>query len=69
MNELAFVVFLIHALSEAWGMATPKVYALLKTSGALDRYIIPYYDVLHTCGSQYLVEDVSGYLRERGYLT
>lgn len=69
MNELAFVVFLIHALSEAWGMATPKVYALLKTSGALDRYIIPYYDVLHTCGSQYLVEDVSGYLRDRGCLT
>ena len=67
VNELAFVVFLIHALSEAWGMGTPKVYSLLKESGALDRYVIPCYDVLHTCGSQYLVEDITGYLTERGY--
>jgi len=67
INELSFVVFLIHALSEAWGASTPKVYSILKESGALNRYIIPYYDVLHTCGSQYLVEDVTGYLRDRGY--
>lgn len=35
-SELAFVVYLILALSDAWKMATPNVYSLLKTSGALD---------------------------------
>lgn len=66
-SELAFVVYLIHALSEAWKMATPNVYSLLKTSGTLDKYVIPFYDVLHTCGSRYLVEDITGYLTDRGY--
>ena len=66
-SELAFVVFLIHALSEAWGMNTPRVYSLLKSSGALDKYIVPFYDVLHTCGGEYLVEDVTGYLKDKGY--
>lgn len=65
-NELSFVVFLINALSDAWGKATSDVYSLLKSSGALDQYVIPYYDVLHTCGSAYLVEDITDYLSRRG---
>ena len=67
MSELAFAVFVINALSEAWGIATPKVYSLLKKSGALDNYIVPYYDVLHTCGREYLIDDLTGYLTDRGY--
>lgn len=66
-DELAFVVFIIHALSEAWRVGSPKVYSLLKKSGALDKYIVPFYDVLHTCGKKYLVEDITGYLADRGY--
>ena len=67
MSELTFAVFVINALSEAWGGATPRVYSLLKQSGALDKYIVPYYDVLHTCGKEYLVDDLTGYLTDRGY--
>lgn len=67
MSELSFVVFLINALSEAWGMITPQVYDVLKRSGAIDQYIVPCYDVLHTCGREYLVDDITGYLQERGY--
>jgi hypothetical protein len=67
ISELAFAVFVINALSEAWGIATPKVYSLLKQSGALDNYIVPYYDVLHTCGREYLIDDLTGYLTDRGY--
>ena len=61
------MVFLINALSEAWGVATPKVYSILKKSGALDEYIVPCYDVLHTFGKEYLVDDLTGYLTDRGY--
>ncbi|MBQ2631462.1 MAG: DUF3791 domain-containing protein [Kiritimatiellae bacterium] len=28
---------------------------------------MPYYDVLHTCGREYLVDDITGYLTDRGY--
>ena len=68
-DQLTFVVFLIHALKEAWGVGAPKVYSLLKKSDALDKYIVPFYDVLHTCGKNYLVEDITGYLADRGYAT
>ena len=68
-DQLTFVVFLIHALKEAWGVGAPEVYSLLKKSGALDKYIVPFYDVLHTCGKNYLVEDITGYLADRGYAT
>ncbi len=67
MSELAIAVFVINALSEAWGIATTKVNSLLKQSGALDNYIVPYYDVLHTCGREYLIDDLTGYLTDRGY--
>jgi hypothetical protein len=43
-------------------------YKRLKTSGILDDYIIPSYDVLHTFGSRYLMEDLTGYMREKGVL-
>lgn len=65
--QLSFAVYLVNALSAAWGMTSPKVYSLLKSSKALDDYIIPFYDVLHTCGERYLVEDITGYLKEQGY--
>ena len=67
MSEMSFVVFMIHALSEAWGWAMPRTYALLKKSGVIDNYLVPCYDVLHSCGREYLVEDVTGYLQDRGF--
>ena len=67
MSELAFAVFVINALSEAWGVATPKVYSLVKQYRALDDYFVPSYDVLHTCGREYLIDDLTGYLTDRGY--
>ena len=35
-------------------------------SGILDNYIIPGYDVLHTLGKEYLVEDITEFVREKG---
>ena len=65
-KSLEFTVFLIHALADAWKQPYRNVYRVLNESGALDDYIIPYYDVLHTQGKQYLVEDITGYLTDRG---
>lgn len=65
-SEMSFVVFLIHALSEAWGVSLPQTYARLKEANAIEGYIVPCYDVLHSCGREYLVEDITGYLSDRG---
>ena len=63
---LEFTVFLIHALADDWGRSCSRVYHVLNESGILDDYIVPFYDVLHTQGQQYLVEDITDFAREKG---
>lgn len=65
-KELTFVVFILYALGEHCKMTTPEVYEILSTTGILDDYIIKCYDVLHTLGKEYLVEDITEFVREKG---
>lgn len=65
-KELTFVVFILHALGQHWNMTTPEVYDILNSTGILDDYIIKCYDVLHTLGKEYLVEDITEFVREKG---
>ena len=65
-KELTFVIFILHALGQHWNMTTPEVYEILNTTGILDDYIIKCYDVLHTLGKEYLVDDITDFVREKG---
>jgi len=65
-KELTFVVFILYALGEHWKMTTPEVYEILDSTGILDDYIIKCYDVLHTLGKEYLIEDITEFVREKG---
>ncbi len=65
-KTLEFTIFLIHALADDWGRSYRSVYQVLNETGILDDYILPFYDVLHTQGKQYLVEDITGFVRDRG---
>lgn len=65
-KELTFVVFILHALGQHWNMTTPEVYDILNSTGILDDYIIKCYDVLHTLGKEYLVEDITEFVGEKG---
>ena len=65
-SSMKFTVFMIHALAEAWGISCGEVYRKLNQSGAIDNYLTPHYDVLHTLGEQYLIEDIEEYLKIRG---
>ena len=65
-KELTFVVFILHALGQHWNMTTPEVYDILNSTGILDDYIIKCYDVLHTLGKEYIVEDITELVREKG---
>ena len=37
----------------------------IKKSGCLDEYLIPFYDVLHTQSTDYVVHDIGEYLKGR----
>ena len=65
-KELRFSIFILYSLAEKWRMTPSEVYNILNTTGILDNYIIPGYDVLHTQGKEYLVEDITEFVKEKG---
>ena len=67
-NSIDFVTYCIGNLSRRLGLNAREVYHRLKASGILMDYIIPSYDVLHTFGKEYLMEDLTDYMREKGVL-
>ena len=65
-EQLKFCIFIINQISNILNKPTAIVYKLLSESGVLDEYIIGCYDALHTLGREYLIEDITGMLRDRG---
>lgn len=70
MNKdvLEFVTYCISKLSQQLGMSQKEVYNRLNRSGILYGYMVPSYDVLHTFGSRYLMNDLIEYMKEKGEL-
>lgn len=67
-NVLEFVTFCIGAVAGRLRLSRNDVYGRLKRSGILDEYIIPSYDVLHTFGSGYVVDDITDLMMKKGVL-
>lgn len=65
-EELRFSIFVIYSLADKWKKTPADVYKILNSTGILDNYVISYYDVLHTQGKEYLVEDLTEYVKEKG---
>lgn len=67
-ENLWFVTYCISQLAALLSLSQRQVYRLLLESGILYDYIVPSYDVLHTFGSKYLMDDLTGLMREKGVL-
>ncbi len=67
-DVLGFVTFCVGAIARTLQLPRNNVYAMLKQSGILYDYIVPCYDVLHTFGSDYIVEDITDYMRKKGLI-
>lgn len=68
-KELEIYVFLINILAEHLDLLTPEIYMKLNDSQFLDDYFIPFYDVLHTLGEEYMIHGKTDMMREQGVLT
>ena len=64
-SEMEFSIFLIHQMAEFWHKTPSEVYSILDSSNILDNYIIKHYDVLHSMGSESLIEDLNDYIKEK----
>ena len=60
-NSMAFTIYIIHAIANEKGSTPKEIYRLLKSSGCIDEYLVPSYDVLHTLGTEYLINDAWDY--------
>ena len=67
-NNIDFITYCIGNLSRRLNLSATEVYHRLKQSGILMGYIVPSYDVLLTFGKEYLMEDLTEYMREKGVL-
>ena len=67
-EHLDFITFCVGSLSDALHKSAAQVYSALRSSGVLDDYILPCYDILHTFSKDYLVEELTDVLKERGAL-
>ena len=63
---LDFITFCVGSLADAFDKSASQVYSALRSSGVLNNYIIPCYDVLHTFSKEYLVEELTEVLKEKG---
>lgn len=67
-KHLEFITFCVGSLSDALNKSAYQVYDALLTSGVLNDYIVPCYDTLHTFSKEYIVEELTEVLKERGAL-
>ena len=65
-NELEFAIFCIESVAERLGVSAQKVYdAWCGSADILDGYVIPEYEVLHTQGKEYIVDELIKVMNER----
>lgn len=68
-SNTEFAIFCIEAVAQKLGMDAPQVYVLLaEKSDILNSYILPGYEMLHTQGKAYIVEDIIEVMKQEGVL-
>ena len=65
--QLDFITYCVGNLSDRLNISASRVYKMLRSSGVLNDYIVPCYDVLHTFGKEYIMDDLIAMLKKRGH--
>lgn len=66
-EELEFITFCIENMAEKLNKDSVDLYdAWTKKSDLLYNYIIPCYDILHTQGKEYILDNILDVMAERG---
>jgi hypothetical protein len=66
-KELEFAIFCVENIAIRLGVNAEKVYeALTVKSNILNNYIITNFDILHTQGKDYIIDDILDVMQEQG---
>ncbi len=66
LKELEFAIFCIESVAAKLDVDSRRVYNALEESGVLKDYIFACYDVLHTQGKDYIVDDICRVMEKKG---
>ena len=66
--QLDFVTYCVGNLADRLNISASKAYKMLRSTDILNGYMIPCYDVLHTFGKEYIMDDLINLLKKRGAL-
>ncbi|MBE5847440.1 MAG: DUF3791 domain-containing protein [Lachnospiraceae bacterium] len=61
-DVMEFLVYIIHACANAWNQTPTVVYKMLVANNCISGYLIPNYEILHTQGTSFIVQDVAEYV-------
>ena len=67
-DELLFSVFCIESVAERLRIPGGDAYRKLMQGNIINGYIVPYFDVLHTQGKQYITDDLVRLMRHEGVI-
>lgn len=65
-EKLEFVVYIINKIANKSKKYPSHVYKLLQKTDCIEKYLVPFYDILHTMSSEIVVKDVLEYVEARG---
>ncbi|MEE0451477.1 MULTISPECIES: DUF3791 domain-containing protein [Peptacetobacter] len=65
-KEMDFVVYCVENLANYINEDSVKVFDLLDENELIEGYILKFYDILHTQGKVWIVEDLVEQLEKRG---
>ena len=65
---LNFTIFCVGNLAEYLKMNARDVYHKMQEADIISSYIIPCYEVLHSVPKEYIIEDLSTYMKKKGVL-
>lgn len=65
-NIMEFVIYMIHACAKKWEQPPTTVYRHLQETNCIGDYLVPNYEVLHTQGTNFVVNDIEEYIGMKG---
>ena len=51
-DVLSFIVYMIHACANKWGVSPSVVYKKMQTANCITNFLVPNYEILHTQSTQ-----------------
>lgn len=68
-KELEFAIFCIENIASFLKKDAQEVYRMLtEKSNILYEYIVPEYEMLHTQGKEYIINDIVEFMKEKGVI-